>query len=59
MKVRTTEAVIKEVFIDANDLMIELMLEVEKASNESEKKTLRRIIQKINELRKQGHASGT
>ena len=59
MKVRTTEAMTKEVFIDANDLMIELMLEVEKASNESEKKTLRRIIQKINELRKQGHASGT
>jgi hypothetical protein len=55
IKVRTTEAVTKEVFIDANDLLIDLMQEVEKATTEGEKKALKKIIQKIMELRKQSH----
>ena len=55
MKIRTTEATTKEVFIDANDLIIDLMLMVETATNEGEKKALKKVIQRLNDLRKQGH----
>jgi len=55
MKIRTTEATTKEVFIDANDLIIDLMLMVENAVTDGERKALKKVIQRLNELRKQGH----
>lgn len=56
MKIRTTEAATKEVFIDANDLIIDLMLESQNATSEGEKLAYKKIIRRLSELRKQGHA---
>ena len=52
VKVRTVEAQAKEVFMDVNDLIIDLMLEEQNCSTQEGKATIRKIIKKLTELRK-------
>lgn len=56
MKVRTTEATTREVFVDINDLIIDLMLEVEKATSQDAKSAIKQLINKLTKLRNEGHA---
>ena len=51
--VRTVEAPSKETFIDANDLLIELMMELENCTSEEGKKAYRKLIKRITEIRNQ------
>lgn len=53
--VRTVEAPAKETFIDANDLLIELMTRVEACTTEGGKEELRRLIKRITHIRNQSH----
>lgn len=55
IKVRTTEAATREVFVDVNDLIIELMMDEQNANSQVEKDAIRRVINKLTELRKVGH----
>jgi hypothetical protein len=51
MKIRTAEASTQDIFVDINDLIIDLMMEAENADNESERKVYRRLIEKLTTLR--------
>lgn len=51
MKIRTAEAATQDVFVDINDLIIDLMMEAENADNDSERKVYRRLIEKLTALR--------
>lgn len=55
VKIRTTEAQTREVFVDVNDLIIELMMDEQNASSQEVKAAIRAIIKKLTGLRKQGH----
>ena len=55
VKVRTTEAQTREVFVDVNDLIIELMMDEQNATSQDAKAAIRTVIKKLTELRKQGH----
>lgn len=57
-KIRTAEATTQDIFIDANDLIIDLMIEAEKASTELERKTYKKVIQKLTDLRNKSHGKG-
>ena len=53
--IRTVEANTQEVYLDINDLVIWLLLEAEKSSNETERKVYKKVALKITEMRKKGH----
>ena len=55
VSVRTTEAQTREVFIDVNDLIIELMKDEQNAQGEAAKREIKRLINKLLEIRKIGH----
>lgn len=54
-KIRTAEASTQDVFVDINDLIIDLMMEAEKTDSDAERKAYRKVIQKLTELRNKGH----
>lgn len=56
MKIRTAEASTQDVFVDVNDLIIDLMMAAENAPNDSERKAYKKVIQKLTELRNNAHA---
>lgn len=55
IKARTTEAQTREVFVDVNDLIIDLMLEKENVSNQAAREAMQKMIDKLIEIRKLGH----
>lgn len=55
VKVRTTEAQTRDIFVDVNDLIIELMMDEQNATSQEAKQAIRKVIAKLTELRKQGH----
>lgn len=54
-KIRTVEVSSTEVYVDVNDLIIELLVELDNSSSESEKKILRALVQKLTDIRNKGH----
>lgn len=52
---RSIESDTSEVFINVNDLIIELLLEVDKAQTEHEKKAYRALITRLSDIRDRGH----
>lgn len=54
-KIRVKEYDDKEVFVNANDLIIELLLKLDKAHSEVEKHSIRCFIARITELRDTAH----
>lgn len=57
--IRTKEIDDKEVYIDVNDLMVELLRDLEKCATEAEKKVYQDIVNKLVELRKKAHDRAT
>lgn len=47
VKVRTAESTTSDVYINVNDLIIELMLESEKANSQAEKDYIRNLIARL------------
>lgn len=58
MKIRSKEIDDKEIFINVNDLIIEIMLEVDKAASDTEKKVYRNIVTRLTEIRDRSHKNG-
>jgi hypothetical protein len=54
-KIRSIESNTTEVYVDVNDLIIELLLEVDKAQSEHEKKAYRSLISRLTEIRDKSH----
>ena len=54
-RIRTAEASTQDVYVDVNDLIIDLMMEAEKADNASEREAYKKIIQKLTDLRNNRH----
>jgi type III secretion system FlhB-like substrate exporter len=57
-ELRTTELPSKEVFINVNDLIIELLLKVEIATSEVEKKVYRDLADRLSHIRDKTHKVG-
>lgn len=55
-KIRTKEILDKEIYVDANDLIIELLIEIERCTTESEKKAYRAVIARLSSLRDSAHS---
>ena len=53
--VRTVESNTTDVYVDVNDLIIDLMLEAERSSSEIERTTLKRVINKLTKMRNRSH----
>jgi len=49
--IRTKESTTKEVYVNVNDLIIDLHLELKHAQNDSERVSILRIITKLTEIR--------
>lgn len=56
--VRVVELPSKEVYIDINDLIIELLVKADNASNEHEKKVYRELSEKLSTMRDKAHKVG-
>jgi hypothetical protein len=54
-KVRTTEISDKEVYVDVNDLIIELLLEIDRSGVEAEKKAYRSLVARLTAIRDKAH----
>lgn len=54
-KIRTVEISSTEVYVDVNDLIIELLVELDNSSSEQEKKILRALVNRLTEIRNKGH----
>jgi len=57
VKLRVVESTTQEVFVDVNDLIIDLMLAAEASTNETERRTYKKVIQKLTDVRGKAHAS--
>jgi hypothetical protein len=55
MKLRTAESATSDVFININDLIIELMLAAEKAGNAERREALKAVIRKLTDIRNSPH----
>ena len=55
MKVRTAESTTSDVFINVNDLIIELMMQIEKANSQEKKDLLKGVIRRLTEIRNTSH----
>lgn len=55
VKIRTAESATSDVYINVNDLIIELMLEAEKASTQAEKQYIKELIARLVRKRNEGH----
>ena len=55
-KVRTTEISDKEVYVDVNDLIIELLYEIDRSSVEAEKKAYRALVVRLTAIRDKAHS---
>jgi len=51
VKIRTVEATTQDVFVDVNDLIVDLMLVAENTTNEHERAAYKKVIQKLTALR--------
>lgn len=54
-KVRSTEVSDKEVYVDVNDLIIELLLEMDRCSTEAEQKVYRALVARLTSIRDKAH----
>jgi len=54
-KVRTLETQTSEVYVDVNDLIIELLLEVDRCQTDPEKEAYRSLVSRLTEMRDKGH----
>lgn len=54
-KIRTVEISSTEVYVDVNDLIIELLVELDNSSSEQEKKILRSLVNRLTDIRNKGH----
>ena len=57
-KVRTVETQTAEVYVDVNDLIIELLLEVDRCQTDPEKDVYRSLVARLTEMRDKGHKKG-
>ena len=57
IKVRTAESTTSDVYVNVNDLIIELMLEAEKADTQAEKQCIKNLIAKLVRRRNESHKS--
>jgi hypothetical protein len=55
VKIRVVELPSKEVFIDVNDLLIALLLKIEKTNSEVERKVIKDIIAGLTVIRDGAH----
>jgi len=58
-KVRCVEVTDKEVFVDVNDLIIELMLKANKATSDIEKRVYTDLVETLSQIRSSAHKSGS
>jgi uncharacterized protein YpiB (UPF0302 family) len=56
--VRVIELPSKEVYVDVNDLIIELLLKVDRALNEHEKRAYKELSDKLSAIRDKAHKTG-
>lgn len=54
-KVRSLEIQTQEVYIDVNDLIIELLLEIERCQTDSEKDAYRALVARLTDVRDKSH----
>lgn len=57
VKIRAVEAATQDVFVDVNDLIIDLMMAAEESNNEVERRAYKKIIQKLTDVRNKAHAA--
>jgi hypothetical protein len=53
--IRAKESPTKDVYLNVNDLIIELMRELEKANNDSERNAIKRVIARLTHIRDASH----
>lgn len=58
-KVRCVEISDKEVFIDVNDLIIELMIKANQAVSETERKVYTDLVETLSNARNNAHKTGS
>ncbi len=56
--VRVVEIKSNEVYIDVNDLIIELLLEADKATTEAEQRVLKSLANRLTSMRDRAHKVG-
>lgn len=57
--IRAKESSTNDVYINVNDLLIELMVELEKAHTEQERAAIKRIINRLTRVRDTAHGSSS
>lgn len=55
-EIRTSEAPTQDVFVDVNDLIIDLMMAADKADNASEREAYKKVIKKLTDIRNRYNA---
>jgi len=58
-KIRTIETQTTEVYVDINDLIIALLLEIDRRQSDLEKDVLRQLVTRLTEMRDKGHKRST
>lgn len=54
-RVRSIETSSTEIYVDVNDLIIELLLEIDKSQCEPEKKAYRSLVIRLTDIRDKSH----
>jgi len=58
-KVRSIETQTSEIYVDVNDLIIELLLEVDRCQTDTEKEAYRSLVARLTDIRDKAHKKGT
>lgn len=53
--IRTKESATNDIYVNVNDLLIELHLELDKTQNETERSGIRRMINRLTNIRDKTH----
>lgn len=59
MKVRTAENTNSDIYMNINDLIIDLMMEAEKSDNQAERAFIKKLIAKLVSKRNEAHKKAT
>jgi hypothetical protein len=57
--IRLKELSDKEIYIDVNDLIIEMLLKADNANNESEKRVYKEIADRLSNIRNKAHKTNS
>lgn len=54
-KIRTVEASTQDVFVNVNDLLLDIMRSMDKAKNDAERLTYKKLVNRLTDIRDRTH----